>query len=562
MPSLIHHVRRHADKWVSIFVGTTVFLLLVGPQVLWPTYTMWMRWGDSAQHYYGWEFFRRSPLLQFPLGESPGFGVGYASSVVYTDSIPLLAIPLKYLTFWFDADFQYFGVWLLFCYVAQHFVALRLLRRLGSSIFVASVGATFFVIAPLFLFRQTILGYGHMALVGHFLLLTAFLLAINGSHRTWQWVALLATSVLVQFYLFVMVALVWAFVMVRLITSRTGKGRQIVIDIGVTVGVVVLVMWSAGYFSAGNSAEEGFGIFRADLATFLDPETFTTTKWSSIVPNQPVVPNNVDGTFEGFAFLGTGILLASLWAVVSLVSWRRPLWTPSPDTHSHFSRLFPVAILCFVFSLSNNITFRVERFLIPLPGSLEWLGNTLRASGRFVWPLAYVLMLYVIVNVSRTLPPRVSAVIIVLLLAVQVIDSRIALRETRERFDDPSYEESILQSIDWQRLAKGRSRLIIDPPQYKGFVWQDFAEFALREDMTTNASYLSRVDYQRLYESEVRTRNSLLTRQLSPDTLYVVMRGSGAYASLRNVLDSRDGALAPGVDARFIDGMLAVVVKP
>jgi len=171
-------------------------------------------------------------------------------------------------------------------------------------------------------------------------------------------------------------------------------------------------------------------------------------------------------------------------------------------------------------------------------------------------------MLYVIVNVSRTLPPRVSAVIIVLLLAVQVIDSRIALRETRERFDDPSYEESILQSIDWQRLAKGRSRLIIDPPQYKGFVWQDFAEFALREDMTTNASYLSRVDYQRLYESEVRTRNSLLTRQLSPDTLYVVMRGSGAYASLRNVLDSRDGALAPGVDARFIDGMLAVVVKP
>lgn len=573
MPSVIHHVRRNADKWVSFIVGSAIFLVIAGPRVLLPTSTTWLRWGDSAQHYYGWEFFRRSPLLQFPIGDSPRFGIGYSSSVVYTDSIPLLAIPFKYLTFWFDAEFQYFGVWLLVCYIAQHYVAQRILCKLGVATVFARIAATFFVVAPVFLFRQTILGYGHMALVGQFLVLIALLLALDDRYDQRKWAALLAVSVLVQFYLFVMVAVVWVTVLVRSAYKKSMAPRQVTIRTIVTTSFVTVIMWVVGYFSAGNSSEEGFGIFRADLATFFDPETVTTTRWSSVLPDQPVVPNNVNGTFEGFAFLGLGILIALVMGAVAQVprrtmlrqttsdertTQRSPTVDPAAPNASLIRRLVPASLVCFVFALSNVVTFRVERATLDVPDSLEWIGNTLRASGRFVWPLTYVVMIVALVWVARSLPKSVAIAVVSVLLVLQVVDSRRALSETRERFTEFNYPKSVLSAPDWALIAAGKSRLVTDPPQYKGFVWQDFAEFALERRMVTNASYLSRVDYQQLARVEVEVRNELLTKNIDSDTLYITLPRSGSYASLRHQLNHSDGELAPGVKARFINGMLAV----
>lgn len=544
--------------WVSAFVGATVFLAIAGPKVLFPSSTEWLRWGDSVQHYLGWEFFRRSPLVQFPLGDSPLFGVGYASSVVYSDSIPLLAIPFKYLTFWFDGEFQYFGLWLLFCYVALHYVSNKILQEFGVERWPARVGATFFVIAPVFLFRQTILGYGHMALAGQFFLLMAFREAVGSHYRVRRWALLLVTSLLVQFYLFVMVAIVWATVVIAGVLRKSQTIRQACVRVVWNLGAVGLTMWTVGYFSSGNSSEDGFGVFRTDLATFWDPQTFTSTKWSSLLPDQPVVPSNVDGTFEGFAFLGLGILLAVAlvtfaWA---LTRWRTPRRTGLAD--SRLRRLLPSSILCFAFSLSNVVTFRVERITITLPTPLQWLGDTLRASGRFVWPLTFTVMICSLVALARLLPKRAVLSVVVALLAIQLADSWSALRETRERFTQFSFKASSFDSEELARAAVGKSTLYVDPPQYKGLIWQDFAKFALDNGMSTNASYLSRVDYSRLSRSEVEIRNRLLTRNPEKGALYVSLPKSGSYASLMHQLNNTSGPLAKDVEALVVSGMLVV----
>lgn len=559
MSSLVHLVRRSSDYLVSSVVGFVSFCLLVGPTALNPGSTKWLRWGDSAQHYYGWEFFRDSDLLQFPLGSSPRFGLGYSSSVVYTDSIPLLAIPVKYLTFWMNSDFQYFGFWLLACFVGQYFFGHQILRRMGVRLEHARIGALFFIIAPVFLHRQTILGYGHMALAGHFLLLAGILLSLENSDSQRRWTVVLAASLLVQFYLFVMILVLWLSSVTAQVVTTKALPQKLVFRAVKTVVLLVGVGWVAGYFSAGSSTEEGFGIFRADLATFVDPQTISATSWSRVLPDQPVTPRNVNGSFEGFAFLGIGVLSALLVGVISQIVRRGSSTSDSNRFRNSLKLVLPPAIVCFVFALSNRVTFRIERIVLPLPEPLELLGNTLRASGRFVWPLTYVAVASAVAMVSRVASKsRVGTALLLMLLAVQIADSREALFEHRERFTQLAYPNSVFQSPSWVDLVRERDYLITDPPQYKGEVWQDFAEFALTHGLATNSGYLSRVNYEKLYQSEVTVRNSLLSKRLQPNTLYVVTRASGAYATLRYQLEGGDGELAPGVRGSFIDGMIAV----
>lgn len=78
---------------LGALTGLIGFFLAVDPRILNPTDTRWLLWGDSAQHYLGWEFFRRTSLLQWPIGANPDFGRGFGESIVYSDSFHSLQFP-------------------------------------------------------------------------------------------------------------------------------------------------------------------------------------------------------------------------------------------------------------------------------------------------------------------------------------------------------------------------------------------------------------------------------------------------------------------------------------
>ncbi|HTA75907.1 MAG TPA: DUF6311 domain-containing protein, partial [bacterium] len=78
----------------GFFMGMVFFTSVFGFKILNPTYADWLFTGDSAQHYLGWEFFRNESWKN-PLGLISSYGIPDGSSVVYTDSIPLLAIFFK-----------------------------------------------------------------------------------------------------------------------------------------------------------------------------------------------------------------------------------------------------------------------------------------------------------------------------------------------------------------------------------------------------------------------------------------------------------------------------------
>jgi hypothetical protein len=103
---------------IGALVGILFFVAVFGVRILDPSYLGWQLTLDPGQHYLGWEMFRHE-AWHFPLGRIAGYGTPDGSSVVYTDSIPLLAIPLKSIQWLLPKNFQYFGLWMLICYALQ-----------------------------------------------------------------------------------------------------------------------------------------------------------------------------------------------------------------------------------------------------------------------------------------------------------------------------------------------------------------------------------------------------------------------------------------------------------
>ena len=84
-------------RWplTGALLGALIFLLLYGVRVLDPTSVDWILNNpspDPAQHYLGWELFRRSPVHLPYIGANYNAIYPFRTSVLFTDSLPLAAL--------------------------------------------------------------------------------------------------------------------------------------------------------------------------------------------------------------------------------------------------------------------------------------------------------------------------------------------------------------------------------------------------------------------------------------------------------------------------------------
>ena len=132
---------------LGALLGIVVFLFIHKLYILDPTFIAWTMKGDAGQHFLGWHFFR-GESWHWPLGFIQNFQYPQGTSIVYTDSIPLIALPLKLLAFALPKYFQYHGLWLLLCYALQGVFACLLLRRITSNSVLLGLGSLLFLLSP------------------------------------------------------------------------------------------------------------------------------------------------------------------------------------------------------------------------------------------------------------------------------------------------------------------------------------------------------------------------------------------------------------------------------
>ena len=592
------------EQWLLVpgLIGFVYYALLTRFHGLNPFDVDWLLpfWRgsiDSAQHYLGWEFFRQAPLLQWPPGKSPNLGPMGGSGVALTDSLPLFAFIFKPLTFWFSQPFQYFGIWVLVCFVLQAVFAWKLLTIWIKQWEHVVLGTYFFCFSPIFINRMTV----HLALAGHWIILAGLYLLFNSKSTFKHWLVLASISMLVQPYLAIIcAALFLAWVLIALLETRAVL--QFVQKFSIFIGVLFASGWASGLFifGLGSAKAEGFGIYSANALAWVDPgfTWYEKALWSRYVPDQW----QNSGQYEGMNYLGSGVLLLAIVALgyqlfegswktravqVAIVLSFVATFGRSGSTQSelvfllgvlsavvylvlsrHFSKnrgATVIYLLLFASFIMIALTYQIfiGDFLIAdftIPESINNLLSVVRTSGRMLWPITYLLIGSFIVLTSRNFRQIYASGLIALVLCVQVYESFEAVGVTKSLFTRSGPTE-ILVSPLWKTLGEKYQNIAIvlpndGPMLYPtnpdfaapegSFLWREIGEFALKYRMKLNSFYFSREPAMQ-NKSEAKVMLEIVNSgNYRTDTLYIFIDSQmwelakqdlGASSTLR-ILDS------------------------
>jgi len=131
----------------------------------------------------------------------------------------------------------------------------------------------------------------------------------------------------------------------------------------------------------------GFGRFSANLLAFINPMGLSRFLRSVHTPR---------GQIEGFSYLGFGLLVLIVIAVITTLQEIRSL-----GVRNLWQRFLPfiplalVALAAFVYALATPVYFADTAILSlnRLYSPLQPLTQVFRVSGRFVWLLQYCIIL-------------------------------------------------------------------------------------------------------------------------------------------------------------------------
>lgn len=531
--------RQPSALWIPAVLGLLCFIAITNGTILNPLNASWMMGGDPAQHFAGWSFFRHTPWLQFPLGANPGFGELIGSSIVFSDSIPLFALLFKFLGPVLPDTFQYFGLWLALCMILQGVFAWLLLARFTDDKLVLAIASCFFMLAPPMLLRLK----SHEALVAHWLLLAALYLSFTPPHQPRKWLLLLAITSLVHPYLLAMVLTLWLVSLGRCLVLREVPAVRLLGHAASSVILLGVIMLSIGY-SAGSSLSStaGFGIYRMNALALIDA---STGLWPTVFPH----PASTPGDYEGYNYLGAGmLLLLALNLYDYAVAGKR--------VRFHGNVVWPLVIVSLgltLYALSNQVALGArEWFAYPLPDVLNLLTGPFRASGRFFWPVFYLIYLGAFCFFLSGTRRGKAILVLGLLLALQCVDLSTARTFFLQRFSAPA--STPLQAPFWRQVPAHYQRIAFvvpdtDPPDF----YMPLALFAAAHKMSINTGNLARVDPAKLSQSRATVLNAILQRNYEPATLYVFFNDvlwdrARATVGAHDFLGTVDGIrlLAPG----------------
>ena len=494
---------------LPLLIGIFGFLIVVGPRVLDPTNIAWLSKGDRAQHFLGWHFFRKADW-SFPLGLSPDYGLELGNAIVFSDSNPLLAFLFKPFSQLLPETFQYFGVWLLACFVLQAWFGSKLVGLVSNGLVNRTLGAGLFVFAPPMIFRL-----GHLSLVGHFLIIAGLYLSLNQglSRRKLAWGSLLVVTALVHPYLLAMVALLWLGDLAGKVIRRNLSVRATILELVSLLLVTGIACWQAGYFSVGGGiTTDGYGFYRLNLLSAIDP----SFGWSYVLVDIP----NAAGDYEGFNFMGLGSILLLCLALPVMILGRSGVL----KVVSKFPVLFLVMLGLTIFAISNKVALGPYSVDYSLPEPALDLANVFRSSGRMFWPVFYAIILASIFVVVRGYEKKTATLILGLVLVIQIVDTSAAyngIRNVLMREPKSTWTTQLISPF-WEQAASKYTKVRWIQPQNKPPQWQTLAAYAGTYGLATDSVYLARVGTSALEIAQNKAMEAIQTGRYDSDSLYLL----------------------------------------
>ncbi len=524
------------------FFGALVFISLYGVKILDVTYDDWLLtgWYDLSQHYVGWKLYRASGW-HFPLGLCDTSFYPYLASVIYTDSIPILCFFFKLISPLLPSTFQFFGLYGIFCFMMQGGVAKLLLRKVMKTEAQCCVACVPFVFcAPVW---QRL--YYHTALASHYLILLAIMLFMyrdgikKRSCRVLLWCLLGVLCILVHFTLYgiVSVMLLGFSLWEILDTPKAGSVKEAVVKRGrVFIGYLIPYLFSTvlsfyifgGFYGNISGVSDGLGSYSANLNALFNP-----IDYSRIIKELPLR----ECQYEGLSYIGMTAIILFIPAVAYIGRNFKTIW----GEHRNYiiSMIFTGTVL-WIIALSPRVTFgSVVLFEIPVKGFVYDVWSLFRASGRFVWPVMYAVIL-IVLYYARYEVKTYYIQLLVLGCLLQVFEFSEKVGTISEKYEDlkeARFPADRLDLYDWN----GIKHLQFMHDYYFGEFYGDeirdqmigYTEFALRHGMTVSNFHFSRDDMEKVRDIISECDERLKNGKPDEDMMYVFRKEDVTLEELR-----------------------------
>lgn len=479
---------------VSFIIAIIVYQVTYGFATLDPTNINWLMsvYHDWGTHYLGWAFYRNDPW-GYPLGNTQSYFYPIGTNVGFTDTIPLLAFIFKIFSGILPEDFQFYGIWLLLCYFLTAFYSIKIFNLYKTNSILIILAVIIITSNPVLVFRGI-----HPSLCAHWLLLASLynylqkstsenVLRINRNQ-----VLLFFLSATINPYLALMLAGFNVIIPFRhyFYDNTLSLKKAIIFPlVSFLIGLVFWIVFGLLVFSNNTNLDVGniYGLYAFNLNSFFNSFGY----YSKFIPHLGMV---TDQQHEGFGYLGMGMIIIVGIAFVYLL-----FRTFTNKAYFNGKRiLLPLFALCFflfLFSVSNKVSWGTEvLFTYKALPIIEKIGNIFRATGRFIWIVYYVIIIFSLVLFFKIKANKATKIIVmVLLTGLQLYDIENLL--TSRDLKSGEFHTK-LDDAQWIKIFKNFDEIITYPPFTNNLVYamdyQDLSFLALKSKKPITNGYVAR----------------------------------------------------------------------
>jgi len=477
---------------------------------------------DWGTHYLGWAFYREDPWT-FPLGFTESYNYPLGTNVGFTDTIPLLAFLFKPFRFLMAEDFQFFGLWLLICHFLTAVYTFKIFNLYKINIWLTFFAVILIAANPVLLFRSI-----HPALSSHFLIVASIYHYLKnskvGANRiNIQQIIIFFIAGTVNPYISVMIFGFNVIVPLKhYFIERSISLKQLFIYPVVSFLSVMIFWLLFGMVELNNptnlASVEKYNLYSFNLNSFFNSYGHYSKFFPDLGSTDP-------RQYEGFAYLGLGFIIIILCSIILFAT----LLYQKKIQQEKVKKYSLVVLLCIgltLFAITNELSFGTQTIAtLPLPRIIEKLGFIFRASGRFVWPMYYLMLILSLLLFSKiNLSNKLKTVILALLTCLQIYDTQKLFAQWT--FTPGSYDTP-LSDQKWLEVMKQFDNIIVYPPFTYNYNmtytndYQDLCYLALKAKKPISNAYVARTNVSKAQSFTIDLLKKLNRGEIDDNRLFI-----------------------------------------
>jgi hypothetical protein len=446
---------------------------------------------DMAAPLAAYLYYVQSPWT-LPLFDLAGLDAPSGVNAIYTDFVPIVPLIGKLIHSATGAVVNAYGVYFFLCFalpgVMMTLILIAAQMRYAAAAIVASIFANS---APILLWR-----WGQVPMMAQYLLIGALsLYLLSVRKQSWRglatiWIAFMGLTYLTNIYLFAMVGIVWICAVLQRRLNGLSTTWELLGSGLLTLAFMFTIIAIGGQLSSKGPLPftPDYGIFSMNLLSPFAPQQ------SGFFPGLGGVIDATGGQYEGFNYLGLGLLFASLLVLPLEMSWLKR------NLKRHLFILIAFAALT-LFAISNHaFAGHWSVFDLPLPLYIHRVFGIFRSSGRFFWLICYThIAVVLILGFRRARFP--TALFLIGAAVVQLLD----VQPLRAQIIASIANGPGSANFDPGELARvvARARRIEVVPSYQCSNWNrelmrwnvELMLAAARQKIPINSVYLARYTY-------------------------------------------------------------------